>query len=200
MQCPFCGQDHDKVVDSRSSEGGRVVRRRRQCLACDRRFTTYERPEEALRFSVVKRDGSREPYERQKVIAGLHKACYKRPVTDEQIRRIVQEARGRPVKLNVQREAADGQWQTLDVTTRAFMTIEQESKDLTAGYRPEMGDVITSINGNPVYSYSELKEAYGAVDVGATFKMITNHRGREMTSTFTKPEPSKSKTKVKTIH
>jgi transcriptional repressor NrdR len=92
MQCPFCGQDRDKVVDSRSSEGGRTVRRRRQCLSCNRRFTTYERPEESLRLTVVKKDGSRVPYERQKVIAGLQKACYKRPVTDEQIRQIVEAA------------------------------------------------------------------------------------------------------------
>jgi len=89
MQCPFCGQDNDKVVDSRSSEGGRVVRRRRECIACERRFTTYERPEETLRLTVVKKDGSRVPYERDKVIASLQKACYKRKVTDDQIRQIV---------------------------------------------------------------------------------------------------------------
>ena len=90
MQCPFCGQDNDKVVDSRSSEGGRIIRRRRHCLACGKRYTTYERPEETIRLSVVKKDGSREPYDRQKVILGLQKACYKRPITDEQIRQIVE--------------------------------------------------------------------------------------------------------------
>ena len=89
MQCPFCGEDDDKVVDSRSSEGGRVVRRRRECLKCRRRFTTYERPEETVRLSVVKKDGSRESYQREKIITGLRHACSKRPVTDEQIRRIV---------------------------------------------------------------------------------------------------------------
>lgn len=92
MQCPFCGQDNDKVVDSRSSEGGRVVRRRRECLACQRRYTTYERPEESIRLVVIKRDGSREPYERQKIITGLQRACYKRPVTDEQIMGILEAA------------------------------------------------------------------------------------------------------------
>ena len=92
MQCPFCGQDDDKVVDSRSSEGGCAVRRRRQCLSCGRRFTTYERAEESLRLTVVKKDGSREPYERRKLIGGLQRACYKRPVTDEHIRRIVEGA------------------------------------------------------------------------------------------------------------
>ncbi|MFP4354190.1 MAG: transcriptional regulator NrdR [Phycisphaerae bacterium] len=89
MQCPYCGQDHDKVVDSRSSEGGKAVRRRRQCLSCDRRFTTYERAEESVRLSVIKKDSSREPYERQKLINGLQKSCYKRPVTAEQILNIV---------------------------------------------------------------------------------------------------------------
>jgi transcriptional repressor NrdR len=92
MQCPICGQDNDKVVDSRSSEGGRAVRRRRQCLACSRRFTTYERPEENIRLTVVKKDNSRQPYDREKVIDGLRRACFKRPVTDEQLRRIVDEA------------------------------------------------------------------------------------------------------------
>lgn len=89
MQCPFCGQDKDKVVDSRSSEGGRVVRRRRECLNCQRRYTTYERPEETIRLAVIKKDGSRVGYRREKIIEGLRKACYKRPVTDEQIRRII---------------------------------------------------------------------------------------------------------------
>ncbi|HUU21666.1 MAG TPA: transcriptional regulator NrdR, partial [Phycisphaerae bacterium] len=78
------------MVDSRSSEGGKVVRRRRQCEACHRRFTTYERVEETLRLAVIKKDGSRETYDRQKLITGLERACYKRPITDQQIRRIVE--------------------------------------------------------------------------------------------------------------
>ncbi len=90
MQCPFCGKDNDKVVDSRSSEGGRAVRRRRECLQCRRRFTTYERAEETLRVSVIKKDGSRAPYDRTKILIGLQKACYKRPVSDEQLREIAE--------------------------------------------------------------------------------------------------------------
>ena len=91
MQCPFCGHDNDKVVDSRSSEGGCAVRRRRECMDCQRRFTTYERVDDAPRISVIKKDGkTRQPYDRQKIIAGLEKACYKRPVSDEQIRQIVE--------------------------------------------------------------------------------------------------------------
>ena len=92
MQCPFCGQDNDRVVDSRSSEGGRAVRRRRQCGACGKRYTTYERPEETFRMTVIKRDGTREPYDRAKIVTGLQRACYKRPVGDDQIRQITDAA------------------------------------------------------------------------------------------------------------
>lgn len=88
MRCPFCKEDQDKVIDSRSSDGGRVIRRRRQCLACRRRFTTYEKVGESFKLSIIKKDGSRVPYERDKVIAGLQKACYKRPVSAESIQEI----------------------------------------------------------------------------------------------------------------
>ena len=88
MKCPFCKEDHDKVIDSRSSEGARVIRRRRQCLACNRRFTTYEKIAEGFKLNVVKKDGSRLPYDRDKVLAGLQKACYKRPVSVDQVQAI----------------------------------------------------------------------------------------------------------------
>jgi transcriptional repressor NrdR len=92
MRCPFCKEDRDKVVDSRSSDAGRVIRRRRQCLACKRRFTTYERIGEGFKLYVVKKDDSRVPYDRSKIISGLQKACYKRPVSAEQIQRIADKA------------------------------------------------------------------------------------------------------------
>src|SRR5215831_6431497 len=79
MKCPYCGQLGDKVVDSRESKEGDVVRRRRECLACGRRFTSYERIDE-IPYMVVKKDGRRERFERQKLVAGLLKACEKRPV------------------------------------------------------------------------------------------------------------------------
>ena len=85
MRCPYCKEDKDKVIDSRSSEGGRVVRRRRQCQLCQRRFTTYERIEELVKLTVVKKDGSRVPYNRDKIISGIQKACYKRPISMQQI-------------------------------------------------------------------------------------------------------------------
>ncbi len=90
MQCPFCGRNKDKVIDSRSAEGGKAVRRRRVCLECHKRYTTYEKIEDAIRLTVAKKDGSREPYSRGKLIAGLQRACYKRPISEEQIRQIVE--------------------------------------------------------------------------------------------------------------
>jgi transcriptional repressor NrdR len=84
MKCPFCRADNDKVIDSRSSHDGLAVRRRRECVACGRRFTTYERPEETT-IKVVKKDGSRVPFEREKIKRGLERACWKRPITSRQI-------------------------------------------------------------------------------------------------------------------
>lgn len=91
MRCPFCKEDKDKVVDSRSSEGGCIIRRRRLCLACQRRFTTYERVEEPVKLTVVKKDGSRVPYDRQHIIAGIQKASYKRPIGMEQIEKLAED-------------------------------------------------------------------------------------------------------------
>jgi transcriptional repressor NrdR len=82
MRCPFCGAIEDKVVDTRPSDGDQVIRRRRECISCGRRFTTYERVDEVLPL-VVKKDGRREPFDRAKVLAGLKKACSKRPVPVE---------------------------------------------------------------------------------------------------------------------
>lgn len=88
MRCPFCKEDRDRVIDSRSSDAGRIIRRRRQCLICKRRFTTYEKVGESFKLYVVKKDNSRVPYDRDKVIAGVQKACYKRPISAEQIQQI----------------------------------------------------------------------------------------------------------------
>jgi transcriptional repressor NrdR len=80
VRCPFCDEIEDKVVDSRTAKEGEVIRRRRECLGCKRRFTTYERIEEILPM-VVKKDGRREPFDRNKILAGLKKACEKRPIS-----------------------------------------------------------------------------------------------------------------------
>jgi transcriptional repressor NrdR len=93
MRCPYCNaeKDHLKVIDSRTCEGGRAVRRRRQCLKCEKRFTTYERIEEPARLMVVKRDGRRVPWDRTKIFSGLERACFKRPVPQSELQRIVDE-------------------------------------------------------------------------------------------------------------
>ncbi len=80
MKCPFCDDVEDKVVDSRMAKEGEVIRRRRECLSCKRRYTTYERVEETMPV-VVKKDGRREPFDRTKIVSGLKKACEKRPIS-----------------------------------------------------------------------------------------------------------------------
>jgi len=88
MKCPFCGNMEDKVVDSRESREGDVIRRRRECLKCERRFTSYERIDE-VPYMVIKKDGRREPFDRQKVMAGLLRACEKRPIPTAKLEAIV---------------------------------------------------------------------------------------------------------------
>ncbi len=88
MTCPFCGFKQDRVIDSRESKEGDLIRRRRQCLKCERRFTTYERSDE-IPYMVVKKDGRREKFDRQKILAGLLKACEKRPVPMSKLAEIV---------------------------------------------------------------------------------------------------------------
>ncbi|NCQ61342.1 MAG: transcriptional repressor NrdR [Myxococcales bacterium] len=87
MRCPYCGILENKVIDSRLSQAGEVTRRRRECEGCERRYTTYERVEQALPL-VVKKDGSRQPFSRDKVLAGLRRACVKRPVSGEALERL----------------------------------------------------------------------------------------------------------------
>jgi transcriptional repressor NrdR len=90
MKCPFCGEDNDRVMDSRSGEGGAFTRRRRECVACGRRFTTVERVETNLP-AVIKRDGRREPFSREKILVGLRAACAKRPIRMDSLERIADE-------------------------------------------------------------------------------------------------------------
>jgi transcriptional repressor NrdR len=93
MNCPFCGFKEDRVIDSRESKEGDVIRRRRECLQCGRRFTTYERIDE-VPYMVVKKDGRREKFDRQKVLNGLLKACEKRPIPMSTLAELVDEVEG----------------------------------------------------------------------------------------------------------
>ncbi len=111
MKCPFCGNQDSKVVDSRPDKGGTAIRRRRECEQCTKRFTTHERIEEMLPM-VCKKDGRREPFDRLKIIAGIQKACEKRPISMEEVERLVdrfetrlQESSEREITTN-----AIGEW------------------------------------------------------------------------------------------
>ena len=91
MRCPYCNADHDKVIDSRSADGGKCTRRRRECLDCSRRYTTYERPEDKVKLSVIKRDLSRVPYDRSKIREAIRQSAYKRPIPSERIDQVADE-------------------------------------------------------------------------------------------------------------
>jgi transcriptional repressor NrdR len=90
MKCPFCSHNEDKVIDSRETADATAIRRRRECTACNKRFTTYEYVEKTP-LMVIKKDGRREPFNREKILAGLHNACQKRPVSMERIEKLVAE-------------------------------------------------------------------------------------------------------------
>ena len=104
MKCPFCGHEEDKVVDSRTSSDGVAIRRRRECLQCGKRFTTYEHVEEQP-LMVIKKDGRREPFDRHKLLAGLVKACEKRPVSMDDLEGLVDELE-RELSQHFEREVA----------------------------------------------------------------------------------------------
>jgi transcriptional repressor NrdR len=100
MKCPFCGNLEDKVIDSRTSREGNAIRRRRECLKCSKRFTSYERVEDIIPM-VVKKDGRREPFEREKVLTGLKKACEKRPIGMETLESVTDSIEKKLIGLNV---------------------------------------------------------------------------------------------------
>ena len=137
MRCPFCRHHDSKVVDSRDSGDGDAIRRRRECLECQRRFTTYERVDVAMPM-IVKKDGTREPYERSKILAGLRKACEKRPVsvdsieaTADAVERAVQEAGTAEVSSSVVGEAVVSSLKDLDdVAYVRFASMYKSFRDI----------------------------------------------------------------------
>lgn len=138
MKCPRCGHVDNKVVDSRAGKDGDVIRRRRECLSCARRFTTYERIEEELPL-VVKRDGRREPYDRQKILSGIRKACEKRPVSVDTIEHLVealeQEFQSGPEKeistIRIGERVMSKLLQVDDVAYVRFASVYRQFKDVS---------------------------------------------------------------------
>ena len=137
MRCPFCHHPDDKVVDSREARDGDSTRRRRECLSCGRRFTTYERVDVVMPL-IVKKDGRREPYDRNKVLAGLHKACEKRPISADTIEEVaadverrVQETGSREVPTSVVGEAVMSSLKDLDdVAYVRFASVYKSFRDI----------------------------------------------------------------------
>src|SRR6266513_1523963 len=148
MKCPFCGHLQDKVVDSRESKEGDAIRRRRQCLECKRRFTSYERIDE-IPYMVVKKDGRRERFERQKVLAGVLKACEKRPVSMVQLETIadkaetmVQDSSEREVATTKLGELIMTELKTLDkVAYVRFASVYLDFKDVQE-FMSELKDLV----------------------------------------------------------
>ncbi len=148
MRCPFCGHLEDKVIDSRSGGVGDVIRRRRECEGCSKRFTTYERVEDVLP-TVVKKDGRREPYDRQKLLRGLRIACNKRPVSTDQvestadgIERMLQDAEGREVTSAELGERVMRRLRELDeVAYVRFASVYRSFRDLDE-FLAELGKLV----------------------------------------------------------
>jgi transcriptional repressor NrdR len=118
MKCPYCGRPGDKVVDSRESKEGDVIRRRRQCLSCGKRFTSRERLED-IEYRVIKKDGNRESFQRQKLIAGLLTACEKRPVSIQQLEEIADR-----VEAELQ-ERPEREMSTKDIGAKLMQELKQ---------------------------------------------------------------------------
>ena len=148
MKCPFCGNLGDKVVDSRESKEGDAIRRRRQCLGCQRRFTSYERIDE-IPYMVVKKDGRRERFDRQKVLAGVLRACEKRPVSMVQLETIadnaelmVQESSEREVSTQTLGEMIMNELKNLDkVAYVRFASVYLDFKDVQE-FMSELKDLL----------------------------------------------------------
>lgn len=148
MKCPFCNHIEDKVVDSREGKDGLVIRRRRECLKCHRRFTSYERIDE-IPFMVVKKDGKREPFDRNKVLAGLRKACEKRPVSPaaleaiaEEVEQVLQEATEREIPTTTIGERIVARLKDLDkVAYVRFASVYRQFEDVNQ-FMKELKDLL----------------------------------------------------------
>lgn len=145
MRCPYCSAEEDKVVDSRTAEEGRAIRRRRECLGCGRRYTTFERPEE-VPLLVLKRNGVEEPFLRDKVTEGIRRACKNRPVTEAEIAAVVDDVEeamrldgGRPVpSAEIGREILERLRHLDDVAYLRFASVYKDFQELN-DFERELG-------------------------------------------------------------
>ncbi|HXZ24955.1 MAG TPA: transcriptional regulator NrdR [Nitrospiria bacterium] len=156
MRCPFCEKLDNKVIDSRLSNDGESIRRRRECLECKRRFTTYERSEQALPL-VIKKDGRRETFNRNKILAGLQKACEKRPVSIETLQEIVERITRKIQELGeseipshrIGQEVMEELYRLDQVAYVRFASVYRDFKDLHA-FMAELKSLIRDDHKEPV--------------------------------------------------
>lgn len=154
MKCPFCGFVDTRVIDSRLGKEGNNIRRRRECSQCERRFTTFERVEEMLPL-IVKKDGRRQPFDRKKIIAGIQRACEKRPVSISTVEKIVdtlerqlQESGEREIESNIIGQAVMEALHDLDqVAYVRFASVYRQFKDINE-FMAELKDILAE-GGNP---------------------------------------------------
>jgi len=181
MRCPFCRIDNDKVVDSRSGEDGATIRRRRKCLACDRRFTTYERVEETP-IRVIKKDGRRVPYEREKIRRGIEKACWNLNVSIEQVDKIVSaveseafERYDREVPSNYLGELVMRELRRINqVAYVRFASVYKEFKDVSE-FMEVLQEFMKGRGDRPVADTASLFPALGK----AAAKAVEESKGRK---------------------
>lgn len=148
MKCPFCSHDDTRVVDSRLGKEGNNIRRRRECIDCERRFTTYERVEETLPL-VIKKDGRRETFDRQKIISGIQRACEKRPVSIATIEKVVdqmelslQESGEKEIDASRIGEAVMSALQSIDeVAYVRFASVYRQFRDINE-FMSELKDIL----------------------------------------------------------
>ncbi|MEJ2197908.1 MAG: transcriptional regulator NrdR [Desulfuromonadales bacterium] len=148
MKCPFCSHDDTRVVDSRLGKEGNNIRRRRECIDCERRFTTYERVEETLPL-VIKKDGRREVFDRQKIISGIQRACEKRPVSISTIEKVVdqmelslQESGEKEIDASRIGEAVMSALQSIDeVAYVRFASVYRQFRDINE-FMSELKDIL----------------------------------------------------------
>lgn len=150
MKCPYCRQLENRVIDSRMSKDGVVIRRRRECLGCGRRFTTHERIEEIMPM-VIKKDGGREPFDRNKILIGVQKACQKRPISAEEMENVVQrveeflqEKGEKELSSSVIGERIMGELHILDAVAYVrFASVYRSFRDIT-DFMSEVKDLLVS--------------------------------------------------------
>ncbi len=151
MKCPYGGHDEDKVIDSRPADEGSAIRRRRECISCGKRFTTYEKVEN-LPLIIIKKDGTRQPYDRDKLISGLLKSCEKRPVSTEQLEKLADKVELQ-IQNSMRREISSGEIGEMvmellkdidEIAYVRFASVYRQFKDVNS-FMQELNDLLNRI-------------------------------------------------------